>query len=437
MALEIKDRVPTKIGRVKLTDEVTGASKYYTLERADEPVEEGTPLNKATLDAMRTAENVWVSDEVAELYQLEENKKNVDSTLKSIEESKRRGWESVSFVFNLNSITGGGGVPSHIFDYQDDVYCIYNNKLYIWNDEQIRWDYVCEFGIYQANNPLYWDLNEETGVLCGLSGKPFSGAYPLVSVYDLKQRKLTTKNVNTYNIYDSTGISKFTVFPNSNQYAGSYDTKIFEFEGDIYIAGIPDSNRSNYCICKVDLNTGDLIYCRNCETIYSTATYSYTDAYVIRGKENKLFMTGTNIQYLYAIRLENLNNNTTNRRDIQYIYEIGDASTGVNTTMRDRKQIYRGHYCIPSSSGSGIVIRTFRGKETVDATLDRYYGYTENRIASTDLVGTPINGALYSKMVMYKGYLYLVAQSSSSGKNDGTVRKRFDASILDNIEGVV
>ncbi len=44
----MENRVPTKPGRIKLTDD-SGNSQYYTMERADEPTVEGTPLNKATL----------------------------------------------------------------------------------------------------------------------------------------------------------------------------------------------------------------------------------------------------------------------------------------------------------------------------------------------------------------------------------------------------
>ena len=44
----MENRVPTKPGRIKLTDE-NGNVKYYYMERADEPTTEGTPLNKATL----------------------------------------------------------------------------------------------------------------------------------------------------------------------------------------------------------------------------------------------------------------------------------------------------------------------------------------------------------------------------------------------------
>ena len=44
----MENRIPTKPGRIKLTDD-SGNSQYYTMERADEPTVEGTPLNEATL----------------------------------------------------------------------------------------------------------------------------------------------------------------------------------------------------------------------------------------------------------------------------------------------------------------------------------------------------------------------------------------------------
>lgn len=51
----MKDRVPTQPNRVKITHE-DGTTEYVTWERADEPTQEGTALNKATLfsDAMGT-----------------------------------------------------------------------------------------------------------------------------------------------------------------------------------------------------------------------------------------------------------------------------------------------------------------------------------------------------------------------------------------------
>lgn len=51
----MKDRIPTKPGRVKLTDEETGVAKYFKLEMADEPVEAGTDMNKALFDPVIAA----------------------------------------------------------------------------------------------------------------------------------------------------------------------------------------------------------------------------------------------------------------------------------------------------------------------------------------------------------------------------------------------
>jgi hypothetical protein len=51
MTLEFKDRVPQKPGRVKITPE-NGTAFYATMERADEPLEPGTPLNAGNFNEM-------------------------------------------------------------------------------------------------------------------------------------------------------------------------------------------------------------------------------------------------------------------------------------------------------------------------------------------------------------------------------------------------
>ena len=48
--IEVKDRIPTYPGRVKLTP-VSGETNTYTLERADMPIEEGTKINKVLFDS--------------------------------------------------------------------------------------------------------------------------------------------------------------------------------------------------------------------------------------------------------------------------------------------------------------------------------------------------------------------------------------------------
>lgn len=44
----MKDRIPTYPGRVKLTP-VQGSTDLFDMERADQPFEAGTPINKETL----------------------------------------------------------------------------------------------------------------------------------------------------------------------------------------------------------------------------------------------------------------------------------------------------------------------------------------------------------------------------------------------------
>jgi hypothetical protein len=51
--IDVKDRVSTYPGRVKLT-RANGSSEYVTLERADAPTQEGTPINKALFDSIKT-----------------------------------------------------------------------------------------------------------------------------------------------------------------------------------------------------------------------------------------------------------------------------------------------------------------------------------------------------------------------------------------------
>lgn len=46
------DRKPTRPNRYKITPESGGTPYYVTIERADEPTVEGTPLNAASLNAL-------------------------------------------------------------------------------------------------------------------------------------------------------------------------------------------------------------------------------------------------------------------------------------------------------------------------------------------------------------------------------------------------
>ena len=49
---EVIDRVPTRPNRIKLTSESDGSINYYAWERADEPITDGTPINKDLFDSI-------------------------------------------------------------------------------------------------------------------------------------------------------------------------------------------------------------------------------------------------------------------------------------------------------------------------------------------------------------------------------------------------
>ena len=49
--IEVKDRIPTKPNRIRIIPE-NGEPFYAVWERADEPIEEGTPVNKYLFDSI-------------------------------------------------------------------------------------------------------------------------------------------------------------------------------------------------------------------------------------------------------------------------------------------------------------------------------------------------------------------------------------------------
>lgn len=57
MPFTFVDRVPSKVGRVKITPENGGTPYYAVVERADEPIVEGSPLSALNLNA---AQEPWI-----------------------------------------------------------------------------------------------------------------------------------------------------------------------------------------------------------------------------------------------------------------------------------------------------------------------------------------------------------------------------------------
>lgn len=150
----MKDRVPKYPGRVYVTPENEGAPYYATIERADEPVEAGTPLNKATL----------LSDETAELYEKPTDTAVPDDMFKILGAERKRAifgekseiesgiWDTYSYVTNnyggelFRQITSDGkgrviarmGGDSSDRIYYSDDYCETMNPV------STPWDYSSE-----------------------------------------------------------------------------------------------------------------------------------------------------------------------------------------------------------------------------------------------------------------------------------------------------
>lgn len=83
--IDFKDRVPNYPGRVQLTP-VAGSSNLYTMKRADGPVEEGTPIDKAMYDS------IVQSRLTGRYYQLGIKKKVATSQLFTVNPIPTSGW---------------------------------------------------------------------------------------------------------------------------------------------------------------------------------------------------------------------------------------------------------------------------------------------------------------------------------------------------------
>ena len=98
--IEVKDRIPTKPNRIRIIPE-GGASFYASWERADQPIQEGTPINKYLFDSI----DEW----------------NIPHTnLDDIEIDAQRvtldaGWTTITFTRQLSGIPRVFVTPSGAF----------------------------------------------------------------------------------------------------------------------------------------------------------------------------------------------------------------------------------------------------------------------------------------------------------------------------------
>lgn len=117
--VDFKDRVPTHVGRVKLTP-VSGQENTFDMVRADDPTVEGTPIDKATFDSI-------IQSRLTGRYYLPTVTRTILSSQTGITATPTPlgSWvyqyggmigTSGSWQVESNSISGAGNNPGNIFD---------------------------------------------------------------------------------------------------------------------------------------------------------------------------------------------------------------------------------------------------------------------------------------------------------------------------------
>ena len=156
--IEVKDRIPSKPNRILIKPE-NGEQFYATWERADEPIEEGTPLNKLLFDSIDEGgiENNALSD-----IEIDAQRVNINAT-----------WTTVKFTRPMS------GVPrvfvSSLGDYIISVKNITNTN--------------CQIAVKEIQTDSAYAASESEGSVTKnityVTGFNFRGAtIDIVAIYD-------------------------------------------------------------------------------------------------------------------------------------------------------------------------------------------------------------------------------------------------------------
>lgn len=232
---EFKDRIPRKPGEVELTP-VAGATNRYKLTRADDPSEEGTPLNKATFNS------IIHSRLTGRYYDLDVSQETLSIQASKIDPIPSTGWTENSktdFVSGSYKLTSSSPDSSNLatraFDNSTSTYFAsegVNKEIFIaidfgtrilvkkisgaWfsysgNDFEIRFQGSNDGSIWETiasttgnrETPSEWDLNNT---------KEYSAYRLLFKQYTdnsmfLYDWSITDWTVNTYsNVFTSEGM---------------------------------------------------------------------------------------------------------------------------------------------------------------------------------------------------------------------------------------
>ena len=110
----MKDRVPTKPNRVLITPEDGSAPQYATITRADEPTQEGTPLNKETLLSDEAAASIkrrtgFETNTISDVFNALGDETRIFTANREIIHQSTTWIAPISGKITLIGIGGGGG----------------------------------------------------------------------------------------------------------------------------------------------------------------------------------------------------------------------------------------------------------------------------------------------------------------------------------------
>lgn len=153
----MKDRIPKYAGRVKLVP-VPNQPNIYDMERADEPLQEGTPLNKNTLLSDQTVSELGLSedatpDEAIRLFNKKINDFQDDLT-QDFEEFLKSSYKIARGSY-VGTGEGGQENPNVLtFDRPVKMLIIVKHGEYAPSNNNITGDIRRSYYDYSSNTPL-------------------------------------------------------------------------------------------------------------------------------------------------------------------------------------------------------------------------------------------------------------------------------------------
>ena len=224
----MKDRVPLYPGRVTLTP-VSGQANTYDMVRADQPTEEGTPLNKENLLSDETAAALGLSGDPT-----------VDDAFGALDYVAQYGWYrewkewELSYgtsterdLWNIN-MYGGYTIITSKVQYSDDLSIDEEGNITLLNPESINGN--------NTNYPL--SVSGQTPVFAGkyisIAYSYTDPAYGSPSFFYVAEDSRYIEDTSSYYI---DGIKITNMQPITTQLSETYNETLYSIDPDAYPSG--------------------------------------------------------------------------------------------------------------------------------------------------------------------------------------------------------